>query len=203
MKKITAALAAILLVFALSACQPADPQPAPAEAPARELEPSFVQDEAPDDIAPDEQTPAGAEQTPAKQLEPQIDTQSGEDAPDYTGQFSDEPLTLAADIEEVVSYSIRVPQVTLDSADASQYINSGFAELADSLIRYAQETVYKSAQEKQTIGFLDADYTIAIDGAQLCVELTLTERYAGEDTVSESCRTYLFDAATGERIITE
>lgn len=202
MRKFAAALAAILLVFALSACQPSDPQPAPAEAPARELVPSFTTETEQNPEASEEAPDEAQEEAPVKQLEPEL-VSPGEDKPDYMGQFSDEPLTLAADIEEVASYSIRVPQVTLSSADASQYINDGFAELADSLVRYAQETVYKTAQEKQTIGFLDADYTIAIDGAQLCVELTLTERYAGEDAVSTSCHTYRFDAATGERIITE
>lgn len=147
---------------------------------------------------------APAEQ-PAKQIEPEIATGSEEntEAQPYAGTFFDEPLTLRADIEEVVSYEITVPQVTLDNEDAAQYINDGFAALADSFVAYAQETVYETAQEKQTIGYLAGTYSITMDGAQLVVEYTVTERYAGEELESISTREYRFDAATGEKIITE
>ncbi len=201
MRTFAAILAAILLACALSACRAKDARPA--ELPARELEPSFTAEKEADGAASGQEPDAASEETAVKRLEPELEAPAGEAGADESVQFDDEPLTLAADIEEIVSYSIRVPQVTLDSAAAAQHINDGFAELADSLVRYAQETVYKTAQEKQTIGFFDADYSITADGGQLRVKLTLTERYAGEDTVSTSSNTYLFDAATGERIITE
>ena len=79
-----------------------------------------------------------------------------------------------------MSYSITVPQVTLDHADAAQYINEGFAALADSLVQYAQETVYKTAQEKGTIGFLEGDYTITIDATQLIVDVLTGEQIITE-----------------------
>lgn len=198
MKKLAAALTALMMVCALAAC---GKTPAPAEPPMT----------APAPIAePQENLPAGQPAgapagQPAKQIEPEISAGAGEntEAQPYAGTFFDEPLTLRADIEEVVSYEITVPQVTLDNEDAAQYINDGFAALADSFVAYAQDTVYETAQEKQTIGYLAGTYSITMDGAQLVVEYTVTERYAGEELESISTRVYRFDAATGEKIITE
>lgn len=194
MRKLAAALTALIMVCALAAC---GKTPAPAETPVTAPAPVAEPQE-------DLSAEAPAEQ-PAKQIEPEISAGPGENTEPqpYTGTFLDEPLTLAADIEEVVSYEITVPQVTLDSEDAAQYINDGFAALADSFVAYAQETVYEAAQEKQTIGYLAGTYSITMDGAQLVVEYTVAERYAGEELESISTREYRFDAATGEKIITE
>ena len=194
MRKLAAVLAALLLTCTLAACGKA---PAPVEPPMTDPAPAAQ----PQENSPAEQP---AEQ-PAKQIEPEVAPEPEENTEPqaYTGVFFDEPLTLAADIEEVVSYEISVPQVTLDNADAAKYINEGFSALADSLVQYAQETVYQAAQEKQTIGFLEGDYTITIDGAQLIVEYTRTERYAGEDEAAISSRTFCFDALTGEPTVTE
>lgn len=194
MKKVTAALAALLLAAMLAACahtpEPVQTQAAPAPAV------SEPQQQTP------EQQPAAQPDEPAQPEQDEVPAEPSEPQP-YAGTFFDEPLTLRADIEEVVSYEITVPQVTLDHADAAQYINEGFAALADSLVQYAQETVYKTAQEKGTIGFLEGDYTITIDATQLIVDYTRTERYAGEELAAVSSRTFRFDVLTGEQIITE
>lgn len=194
MKQLTAVLAALLLAAMLAACahtpEPVQTQPAPAPAV------SEPQQQMP------EQQPAAQPDEPAQPEQDDVPAEPSEPQP-YAGTFFDEPLTLRADIEEVVSYEITVPQVTLDNEDAAQYINDGFVALADSFVAYAQETVYETAQEKQTIGYLAGAYSITMDGAQLVVEYTVTERYAGEDLESISTRVYRFDAATGERISTE
>ena len=194
MKQLTAVLAALLLAAMLAACahtpEPVQTQPAPAPAV------SEPQQQTP------EQQPAAQPDEPAQPEQDEVPAEPSEPQP-YAGTFFDEPLTLCADIEEVVSYEITVPQVTLDNEDAAQYINDGFVALADSFVAYAQETVYETAQEKQTIGYLTGAYSITMDGAQLVVEYTVTERYAGEDLESISTRVYRFDAATGERISTE
>ena len=195
MKKVTAALAALVILVSLTACRK---QPATAEAAAAQPAPA-VSGAQPEPAQEPETAPA---QPPAREIEPEPAQQDGE-ADVYTGVFTDEPLTLAADVEEIVSYSITVPQVTLDHADAAQYINEGFAALADSLVQYAQETVYKTAQEKGTIGFLEGDYTITIDATQLIVDYTRTERYAGEELAGVSSRTFCFDVLTGEQVVTE
>lgn len=194
MKKVTAALAALLLAAMLAACahtpEPVQTQAAPAPAV------SEPQQQTP------EQQPAAQPDEPAQPEQDEVPAEPSEPQP-YAGTFFDEPLTLRADIEEVVSYEITVPQVTLDHADAAQYINGGFAALADSLVQYAQETVYKTAQEKGTIGFLEGDYTITIDATQLIVDYTRTERYAGEELAAVSSRTFRFDVLTGEPVATE
>lgn len=194
MKKVTAALAALLLAAMLAACahtpEPVQTQAAPAPAV------SEPQQQTP------EQQPAAQPDEPAQPEQDEVPAEPSEPQP-YAGTFFDEPLTLRADIEEVVSYEITVPQVTLDHADAAQYINEGFAALADSLVQYAQETVYKTAQEKGTIGFLEGDYTITIDATQLIVDYTRTERYAGEELAAVSSRTFCFDVLTGEPVATE
>lgn len=190
MRKLAAALTALIMVCALAAC---GKTPAPAELPMTAPAPITESQE---------NLPAGQ---PAKQIEPEIATEPEENTEPqpYAGTFFDEPLTLAADIEEVVSYSITVPQVTLDNADAARYINEGFAGMADSLVQYAMDTVYANAQEKGTIGYLTGEYSISISGTQLIVDYTRTERYAGEELADVSSRTFRFDAATGEKIITE
>lgn len=194
MKQLTAVLAALLLAAMLAACahtpEPVQTQPAPAPAV------SEPQQQTP------EQQPAAQPDEPAQPEQDEVPAEPSEPQP-YAGTFFDEPLTLRADIEEVVSYEITVPQVTLDNEDAAQYINDGFVALADSFVAYAQETVYETAQEKQTVGYLAGAYSITMDGAQLVVEYTVTERYAGEDLESISTRVYRFDAVTGERISTE
>lgn len=194
MKKVTAALAALLLAAMLAACahtpEPVQTQAAPAPAVSEPQQQTPEQQPA---AQPDEPAQPEQDEVPAEPSEPQ----------QYTGAFLDEPLTLTADIEEIVSYDISVPQVTLDHADAAQYINEGFAALADSLVQYAQETVYKTAQEKGTIGFLEGDYTITIDATQLIVDYTRTERYAGEELAGVSSRTFCFDVLTGEPVATE
>ena len=194
MKQLTAVLAALLLAAMLAACahtpEPVQTQPAPAPAV------SEPQQQTP------EQQPAAQPDEPAQPEQDEVPAEPSEQQ-QYTGAFLDEPLTLTADIEEIVNYDISVPQVTLDNEDAAQYINDGFVALADSFVAYAQETVYETAQEKQTVGYLTGAYSITMDGAQLVVEYTVTERYAGEDFESISTRVYRFDAATGERISTE
>ena len=194
MKQLTAVLAALLLAAMLAACahtpEPVQTQAAPAPAV------SEPQQQTP------EQQPAAQPDEPAQPEQDEVPAEPSEQQ-QYTGAFLDEPLTLTADIEEIVSYDISVPQVTLDHADAAQYINEGFAALADSLVQYAQETVYKTAQEKGTIGFLEGDYTITIDATQLIVDYTRTERYAGEELAAVSSRTFRFDVLTGEPVATE
>ncbi len=194
MRKLAAALAALMMVCSLASC---GKTPAPAEPPMTAPAPIAEPQEDLSAEAPGEQ--------PAKQIEPEISAGAGENTEPqpYAGTFFDEPLTLRADVEEVVSYSITVPQVTLDNADAARYINEGFAGMADSLVQYAMDTVYANAQEKGTIGYLTGEYSISISGTQLIVDYTRTERYAGEELADVSSRTFRFDAATGEKIITE
>lgn len=192
MKQKLAALLALLLVLTAAACAaknaPQPPQTAQPAAP--------VQSEQPDG-------PAASEQTPNSVLPSDTSPVPSGGEVGLAVEFTDEPLCQQADIEEIVSYEITVPQLTLESAEASQRINDGFVRLADSLISYAQQTVYPMAQQKQAIGFLESSYTVTAENGQIAVAFTVTERYSSEDGQTVQTNDYLFDAATGARIYEE
>lgn len=170
-KELCAALLATLLT--LSACAPA----APAE---------------------DSPAPAQPVQTePAVQPEPEPPAPAMPEAALAADAFLDEPQTVQADLDEVVSYSLRLPHVTLENDAASEAVNAGFDTLCNSLIRYAEETVYPEAQQQQAIGFLTGDYTIsAVDGV-LTVVYTVSESYGTRENAVSRETSYSFDMATG------
>ena len=169
-KQLCAALLAALLT--LSACAPAAPaENSPAPAQPVQTEPA---------VQPEAEAPA-----PAMPAAPAADT------------FLDEPQTVQADLDEVVSYSLRLPHITLESEAASEAVNSGFDTLRDSLIRYAEETVYPEAQQQQAIGFLTGDYTISTSYGILTVVYTVSESYGTRDNAVSRETIYSFDMATG------
>lgn len=170
-KQLCAALLAALLT--LSACAPA----APAE---------------------DSPAPAQPVQTePAVQPEAEVPAPAVPEAAPAADSFLDEPQTVQADLDEVVSYSLRLPHITLESEAGSEAVNAGFDTLRDSLIRYAEETVYPEAQQQQAIGFLTGDYTIsAVDGI-LTVVYTVSESYGTRENAVSRETSYSFDMATG------
>ena len=170
-KQLCAALLAALLT--LSACAPAAPaedSPAPVES--AQAEPA---------VQPETEVPAPA----APETAPAADT------------FLDDPQTVQADLDEVVSYSLRLPHVTLESEAASEAVNAGFDTLRDSLVRYAEETVYPEAQQQQAIGFLTGDYAISAADGILTVVYAVSESYGTRDGAVSRETTYSFDMATG------
>lgn len=187
MKQKLAALLALIFVISMAACS-AKPAPAPETF----SEPPAAAEEQP----AKEETP---EDTPAKVVEPEVEAPPAEEN-GFDVDFTDTPQHTQADIEEIVSYDISVPQLTLASAEAADYINAGFAKLSDNLIKYAQETVYPSAQEKMTIGFLQTSYDVTAQDGKIVVDFTVEERYASEDEAKTDTTRYVFDAATGERL---
>lgn len=185
MKRMTSALVAFLLLIGLTACNSAAPQDTdPAPASATQPLPEVSQDEA---SQPEEEDVQSTQEEPAQPLEA---------LPDYI----DEPLTYAADIEEIVSYTITIPQLTLENEDAAAYINDGFCAMADSLIEYAQTTVYETAMQNGTLGFLTGDYSLTQADGRIYVAYTRTVRYASDEQEQRGTRTFCFDLATGERI---
>lgn len=174
-------LCAVLLaaLAALSACSSAA---SPDVSPAR---PSASASEA---AAQPEQTAPAAE-APA---------QEASNATQENSAFSDEPQLVQADLDEVVTYSLRFPKVTLESSAATEAVNAGFSSLRDSLIRYAEETVYPSAQQQMAIGFLSSDYTISASDGVLTVAYTVLESYGSTENPVSRETVYSFDLSTGE-----
>lgn len=115
-------------------------------------------------------------------------------------EFLDEPYTYQVDLEEVVSISLTLPKITLDSQEASDKINAVFEKLQNNLYDFASTTVYETAQEKNTIGFLDGSYSAALEDGVLAISYTLEERYSSEEASITHENVYRFDARTGEQL---
>lgn len=118
----------------------------------------------------------------------------------FSGQFTDEPYEIHKDFEEIVSLSLALPSFTLDSADAAEKINDTFSELGENLASFASTTVYETAQERNTLGFVDGSYTATLEDGVLIVTYTVAEHYADADSETTHENVYRFDAATGERL---
>ena len=121
------------------------------------------------------------------------------DAPVPT-EFLDEPYEYQADIEEVVSISMTLPKITLESADASAAINAVFEKLQTNLYDFASSTVYETAQEKHCIGFLEGSYSASLEDGVLFIFYTLNESYSSEEAEIVHENVYRFDAVTGEQL---
>ena len=119
---------------------------------------------------------------------------------DFSGQFTDAPYEIHQDFEEIVSLSLVLPSFTLDSEDAAGKINDTFSELGDNLTSFASTTVYETAQERNTIGFVDGSYMASLEDGVLSITYTVIEHYADSDGETTHENVYRFDAATGERL---
>ena len=73
----------------------------------------------------------------------QNQTQDGLDA-----SWLDEPERIQTDLEEIVSCTYTLPHLTLESDDASAAANAVFDELSQTVISYAQETVYQPRRKR-------------------------------------------------------
>ena len=111
-----------------------------------------------------------------------------------------EPQTVQDDIEEVVTYTLRIPHLTLASDAASETINDGMAQLQSALESYADDEVYKAALDAQAMAFVDGDYTISMADGKLILTYTLSVRYGVDGAAEVTEKIYTFDAATGERL---
>lgn len=121
------------------------------------------------------------------------------DAPVPT-EFFDEPYEYQADVEEIVSLSLTLPKITLDSADASEKINAVFEKLQTNLYDFASSTVYENAQKKHCIAFLNGSYSASLDDGILAISYTLEETYSSDEAAIVHENVYRFDAVTGEQL---
>ena len=122
------------------------------------------------------------------------------DAKPVADGWLDEPQTVQHDIEEVVTYTLRIPHLTLASDTASDTINDSFSRLLASLEAYAEDEIYPSALDAQTMAFVNGDYTISMEDGTLTLAYALTVRYGADGADERTEKTYTFDAATGERL---
>ena len=130
----------------------------------------------------------------------EMPAQSTPEAALSSDSFLDEPQTVQADLDEVVTYTFRLPKLTLEDADASAAVNACFEDLLSSLERYADETVYPAALERQAMAFLDGDYSITASVGVLTVVYTVSERYGADGATVTHDKTYQFDLTTGAQL---
>ena len=155
--------------------------------------------------APVESEPQTQEQTDVQQPEPaennviQI-TPNQQQTPVDNSDWSwlDEPETIQTDLEEIVTCTYTLPHLTLSSDDASAAANAVFDDLSQTVLSYAQETVYPAAQEKQAIGYVNGGYSISEGAGELIVDYTLSVSYSTESGDQQFRHTYTISLSTGE-----
>lgn len=182
MKKLFAATLAAILILSAAGC---------AKKPVQQEEPAApVQEEA---IVPEAPTEAEKSQDNVIHITPnQNQTQDSE------ASWLDEPERIQTDLEEIVSCTYTLPHLTLESDDASAAANAVFDELSQTVISYAQETVYPAAQEKAAIGYVNGGYSISEENGTLIVSYTLSVSYSTETGDQQFLHIYYIDLTTGE-----
>ena len=180
MKQTILAVTAAALIF-LSACNATT---LPADVPVESAKPETS-------AADPQSTPDEVVTLPADELKPES----------VVDGWFDEPQTVQDDIEEVVTYTLRIPHLTLASDAASEAINDGMAQLQSALESYADDEVYKAALDAQAMAFVDGDYTISMADGKLILTYTLSVRYGVDGAAEVTEKIYTFDAATGEFIL--
>ena len=178
MKKLFAALLAVLCLAGCGAKeepQPAEVQPTPA---VEEPTPAEPAPEAPEVV-----------EIPMEVLPEEIPSQTLT-MPDY------ETVQLEGLVEDAIGYVIAYP--VFSGFDGAETVNEFYLSLAEHLERYTKETVYKDVMEKQLVASVYGEVTsVQTDGEKLQVDYVF--RVETEDNVDENTRTDVFDLATGER----
>ena len=152
-------------------------------------------------VEPDAQTQQPEEQIPEQPQDNVIQiTPNQQQTPVDNSDWSwlDEPETIQTDLEEIVTCTYTLPHLTLSSDDASAAANAVFDDLSQTVLSYAQETVYPAAQEKQAIGYVNGGYSISEDAGELTVNYTLSVSYSTENADQQFRHTYTISLSTGE-----
>ena len=133
----------------------------------------------PEPAQPVTQEPAAQPEAPAQEPAEPIritPNQQGSATPS-DAVWLDEPDTIQTDLEEIVTCTYTLPQTVLS---------------------YAQETVYPTAQEKQAIGYVNGGYSISEVDGTLVVDYTLSVSYSTETSDQQFTHIYTIDLSTGE-----
>ena len=91
-----------------------------------------------------------------------------------------------------------LPHLTLGTSDASAAANTVFDDLSQTVISYAQETVYPAAQEKGAIGYVNGGYSISEEDGAIVVNYTISVSYSTETGDQQFKHLYTIDLTTGE-----
>ena len=183
MKKLFAVTLAAILIISASGCAKT---PAQQEKPA---EPAKAET-----IVPD--APAEPEKTQENVIH--ITPNQNQASAGLESNWLDESETIQTDLEEIVSCTYTLPHLTLESDDASAAANAVFDGLSQTVLSYAQETVYPAAQEKGALGFVNGGYSISEEDGALVVNYTLSVSYSTESGDQQFKHAYTINLTTGE-----
>ena len=142
--------------------------------------------------APVESEPQTQEKTDVQQPEP-----AENNVIQITPNQQQTPV-IQTDLEEIVTCTYTLPHLTLSSDEASAAANAVFDDLSQTVLSYAQETVYPAAQEKQAIGYVNGGYSISEGIGELTVDYTLSISYSTENGDQQFRHTYTISLSTGE-----
>ena len=183
MKKLVAVTLAAVLIISAAGC---------AKKPAQQENPAApVQEEA---IVPE--TPAKPEESQENVIHITPNQNGASDGLETS--WLDEPETIQTDLEEIVSCTYTLPHLTLGTSDASAAANAVFDDLSQTVISYAQETVYPTAQEKGAIGYVNGGYSISEEDEALVVSYTISVSYSTETGDQQFKHFYTIDLTSGE-----
>ena len=175
MKKFLAASLAAFLLFTAAACT-------------RQSSPQ----QTPEPAQPVTQEPAAQPEAPAQEPAEPIRITPNQQG---SATLSD---TIQTDLEEIVTCTYTLPHLTLETDEASAAANAVFDSLSQTVLSYAQETVYPTAQEKQAIGYVNGGYSISEADGTLVVDYTLSVSYSTETSDQQFTHIYTIDLSTGE-----
>ena len=183
MKKLVAVtLAAVLIIIATGCAKKTAQQEKPAAPVKKEV------------IVPE--TPAEPEESQENVIHITPNQNSASDGLETS--WFDEPETIQTDLEEIVSCTYTLPHLTLGTADASAAANTVFDDLSQTVISYAQETVYPAAQEKGAIGYVNGGYSISEEEGAIVVNYTISVSYSTENGDQQFKHFYTIDLTSGE-----
>ena len=183
MKKLFAAAMAAVLIISAAGCAKT---PAQQEEPAEPIREELIEPETPAE-------PEEAQENIIHITPNQNNTSDG-----LESSWLDEPETIQTDLEEIVTCTYTLPHLTLSSDEASAAANAVFDDLSQTVLSYAQETVYPAAQEKQAIGYVNGGYSISEGIGELTVDYTLSISYSTENGDQQFLHTYTISLSTGE-----
>lgn len=186
MKKFFAAALAALLVISVSAC---------VKTPDAQQEPAQRVQSADQTLQPkaEAEIPSASEDDVIHITPNQGNTVEGLEA-----DWLDEPETIQTDLEEIVSCTYTLPHLTLGTDEASAAANTVFDDLSQTVVSYAQETVYPAAQEKGAIGYVNGGYSISETDGAIVISYTLSVSYSTESSDTQFRHVYTIDLTTGE-----
>lgn len=198
----------IFLVLALVTLCGCAAKPAPAEA-IPQAEESVTQETPVPEQEP-EPLPESKTEVEPPVTKPEEEAPPAEEPPPASDwSFTVEDEVLEADIEEIVSYTIHRPHITLESASGTAILEEKMEQVAQRLVGYARTTVYATAQAKQAIAFLNADYKVFVSENCLSVDYDMDVEYrladpnAAEYPAEASSMAYAFDLETETFLPTE